>query len=178
MSAYLAKKQGYQTLYDEGQQQQQQQYQFVPHPAPKVRKGEDRRPLLKKSQSGRGVYKRQCATGGTQATRKRTVKYLSVVRDPKVYNAVVKSSPDSVVKSICDAALNVQRGDRVSLNDNQKKLFRQHRHSIAALASKTVPLARKRKILTQRGGAFFIPALIGAAISGLGSLLFGGQKSQ
>ena len=115
--------------------------------------------------------------GDQRKARKRTVKYLSVVRDPKVYSAVVKSSPDSVVKTICDAALNVQRGDRVSLNGSQKKLFSKHRSSIAALASKKVTLARKRKILAQRGGAFFIPALIGAAISGLGSLLFG-QKSQ
>lgn len=114
---------------------------------------------------------------GNPAERKRTVKYLSVCRDPKVYNSVVKSSPDSVIKSICDAALNVQRGDRISLNKKEKALFRKHHVAIGSLASKKVPLARKRKLLTQEGGAFFIPALIGAALSGLGSLLFGKSSS-
>ena len=114
---------------------------------------------------------------GDTAERKRTVKYLSVCRNPQAYKTVINSSPDSVVKSICNAALNVQRGDRVSLNSKQKALFRKHNTDIAKLASKAVPLKRKRKILTQRGGAFFIPALIGAALSGLGSLLFGNKGS-
>jgi len=60
---------------------------------------------------------------GDRVVRKRTVKYLSVVRDPKVYNSIVKTAPDAVIKSICDAALNVQRGDRVSLKPSQKALF-------------------------------------------------------
>jgi hypothetical protein len=91
---------------------------------------------------------------------------------------VIKTSPDSVIKSICNAALNVQRGDRVTLSKKQKTLFARHRAAIAALASKKVTLPRKRKALAQRGGAFFIPALIGAALTGLGSVLFGGNRSQ
>jgi hypothetical protein len=53
---------------------------------------------------------------GDSAVRKRTVKYLSVCRDPGAYSVVIKTSPDSVIKSICNAALNVQRGDRVTLS--------------------------------------------------------------
>ena len=115
--------------------------------------------------------------GGAATVRKRTVKYLSVCQDPAIYKSIVKNSPDSVIKSICDAALNVQRGDRISLSKKQKTLFRRHSAEIDKLASKNIALSRKRKVLTQRGGAFFIPALIGAAISGLGSLLFGGNKT-
>lgn len=109
--------------------------------------------------------------------RKRIVKYLAVCRDPKAYKAVVQSAPDAVIKSICDAALNVQRGDRVALNNQQKQLFRKHHRQIEQLVTKSVPIGKKRRALTQRGGAFFIPALIGAAISALGSSLFGGNKS-
>ena len=105
------------------------------------------------------------------------MKYLSVCHDPKVFNSIVKNAPESVVKSICDAALNVQRGDRVNLNKKQKTLFHKHSAAIGVLASNKIPLNRKRKLLKQRGGAFFIPALIGAALSGLGSLLFGNKGS-
>jgi hypothetical protein len=58
----------------------------------------------------------------------------------------------------------------------RKTLFRQHRQMIASLTSRRVGLASKRRILEQRGGAFWIPSLIGAAISGLGSIFFGGNK--
>jgi hypothetical protein len=108
---------------------------------------------------------------------KRTVKYLSVCRDPKAYNAVVKSAPDGVIKTICNAALNVQRGGSVTLSNAQRTLFGRHRRDIAKLVSKKISVKSKRKLIGQRGGAFWIPALIGAALGGLGSTLFGGNKS-
>jgi hypothetical protein len=80
-----------------------------------------------------------------------------------------------VLKTICNAALNVERGG-IKLSPAQKTLFRQHRQQIANLTSHRVGLPSKRRILEQRGGAFWIPALVGAAISGLGSALFGGNK--
>lgn len=108
-------------------------------------------------------------------TSKRTVKYLGVCRDTKAYNAVVKTAPDSVIKTICNAALNVQRGGLITLSNAQKKLFARHRGDIAKLVSKKVSVGSKRKVLTQRGGAFWIPALIAAA-SALGPLLFGKKQ--
>jgi hypothetical protein len=109
--------------------------------------------------------------------RKRTVKYLAVCRDPKALSAVVRSAPDTVIKTICDAALNVQRGGRVSLTGAQQALFRKHDKQVSKLVSKKASLKQKRRLLSQRGGAFWIPALIGAALGGLGSTLFGGNKS-
>jgi len=112
-----------------------------------------------------------------QQLKKRTVKFLSVCRDPKVVSSVIRSSPDSVIKTICNAALNVQRGGRVSLSNADKIRFRKHSEQIAKLVSKKLSVAKKRKLLSQRGGAFWIPALIGAALGGLGSTLFGGNKT-
>jgi hypothetical protein len=112
-----------------------------------------------------------------QQLKKRTVKFLSVCRDPKVVSSVIRSSPDSVIKTICNAALNVQRGGRVSLSNADKIRFRKHSGQIAKLVSKKLSVAKKRKLLSQRGGAFWIPALIGAALGGLGSTLFGGNKT-
>lgn len=104
-----------------------------------------------------------------------TVEYLGVCNNPAAYCSVVRASPDPVIKTICNAALNVERGD-IKLTPSQKALFRQHRSQIAKLTSKKVGLLTKRRVLEQRGSGFFIPALIGAAISGLAGSLFGGRK--
>jgi hypothetical protein len=110
--------------------------------------------------------------------RRRTLEYLCVCRNPEAYKAVIKSAPDTVVKTICNAALNVQRGGSVKLTNTQKALFRKHRSAINRLVSKKVSIASKKKLLGQRGGAFWIPALIGAAATALGSALFGNRNTQ
>lgn len=109
--------------------------------------------------------------------RKYKVKNLSVCYEPKEYNAAIKAAPDNVIKTICNAALNVQKNKRVHLSPAHRALFKRHSSAIERLVSKSVALSKKRKILQQRGGAFWIPALIGAAISTIGSSLFGGNKS-
>jgi hypothetical protein len=101
---------------------------------------------------------------------KRTVKYLTICRDPKAFRSVVCSASDRVIKAICNAALNVERGE-IRLSKRLKRLFRQHRKQISKLTSLRVSLKSKRKILQQQGSGFFIPALIGAAVQGLGGLL-------
>jgi len=50
---------------------------------------------------------------------KQTVKYLSVCSDPTTYRSVVRTASDPVIKTICNAALNVERGD-VRLSNSQK----------------------------------------------------------
>lgn len=115
------------------------------------------------------------AKGNQNAIVKRTVKYLGVCNDPTAYRSVIRVAGDPVIKTICNAALNVERGD-VRLSQAQKKLFRQHRKQIGKLTSPKVGLPTKRRLLEQRGGAFFIPALIGAAISGLAGSLFGRKE--
>ena len=115
------------------------------------------------------------AKGNQKAIVKRTVKYLGVCRDPTAYRGVIRGASDPVIKTICNAALNVERGG-VHLSKAQKKLFSKHRKQIGRLTSPKVGLPTKRRLLEQRGGAFFIPALIGAAISGLAGSLFGKKE--
>jgi hypothetical protein len=124
--------------------------------------------------SAKRRYQTPAGRGGKAAVEQ-TVKYIGVCKEPCAYRSVVRAAPDSVLKTICNAALNVERGG-IKLSPAQKTLFRQHRQQIANLTSHRVGLPSKRRILEQRGGAFWIPALIGAAISGLGSALFGGNK--
>lgn len=129
--------------------------------------------------------KRQSTNGGLPKLKrtkpifkravKRTVKYLSICKDPTTYRHVVRNSSDPVIKTICNAALNVERGD-IHLSKAEKKLFRANRLKIAKLTSRKVGLPAKRRILEQRGSGFFIPALISAAVSALAGSLFGGKK--
>lgn len=81
---------------------------------------------------------------------------------------MLKHSPDSVTKSLCNIALNATKGD-ITFTPQQKALFRKHRAQILKLANKQVSLAQKRRMLQQSGSGFFIPALIGGVLSLLGS---------
>ena len=106
-----------------------------------------------------------------QKVLKRFVKYLAVSKDPKATSAVLKSAPDPVVKSVCNAALNLLAGD-IKISPNNKKIFARHKNIISQLASKGICLKSKRKLLTQKGSGFFIPLLISTVLSTLGSALF------
>jgi hypothetical protein len=119
----------------------------------------------------------------TNKADKHTVKYLATCTDPRAYIAVTRAASDEAIRRICNAALNVEQGDNITLTPKQKALFRAHRQEIATLTSPRVRLARKRKVIqSQTGGFFFIPALIGAAIGAIGSKLIGsligGQQQQ
>ena len=104
---------------------------------------------------------------------KRTIKYLATCTDPRAYTAVTPAAPDSTIRAISNAAVNIEQGD-IHLSPNEKALFRTHRKDIATLTSPRVCLARKRKIIqSQTGGFFFIPALIGAALGAVGSKIIG-----
>jgi hypothetical protein len=110
--------------------------------------------------------------------RKHTVKYLQHMGNkPKAYNATIKAASDNVIKTICNAALNVQRNKRIKLAPAHRALFAKHDATVQKLVSKKIALPKKRKLLSQRGGAFWIPALIRAALSVLGSSLFRGNRS-
>lgn len=113
----------------------------------------------------------------SKVAQRRIFDYLSVCKTPEACNAAIKAAPDSVIKTICNAAVNVKRNRRVHLTPGHRKLFARQGDTIDKLLSRKVGLKTKRKLLKQTGGAFWIPALIGAAISSIGSSLFGGNKS-
>ena len=118
-------------------------------------------------------YLKQQRRLNTSKVDKHTIKYLATCTDPRAYIAVTRAAPVGTIQGICNAALNVEQGD-VHLTPKQKALFRTHRKDIATLTSPRVSLARKRKVIqSQKGGFFFIPALIGAAIGAIGSKLIG-----
>ncbi len=102
---------------------------------------------------------------------KRTMKYLTVVPGQEVLKQVLQHAPDSVVKSISDVALNAIKGP-VDLTPAQRKLFARYRTPIGKLAQRGLGIKQKRKLLLQKGGFAWIPALIGGIAGILGGKLF------
>ena len=107
---------------------------------------------------------------------KRTVKYLAHcdATKPSLYQQVVKASPEWVIKTICNAALNVAKNGDIALSPQHCKLFGQHRKQISSLVNKGISLAQKRKYLESRPAAKLVPAVLRAALRPLGGLLFAG----
>jgi hypothetical protein len=104
-----------------------------------------------------------------------TVKFLSVCQNQVTFIQVLKTAPDSVVKVICNAALNALKGD-VGLSEDTRDHLHKYRRAIIVLTSKTVSLARKRNLLQSKskliGGFHFVPTLLTATLNSLGDRLF------
>jgi len=99
---------------------------------------------------------------------KRYIELLEVCNNPSVTKAIVKSAPDNVIKTICNAALNCYRGD-IPLSPKQKKVLKRFKKQIELLCSKSVGLKTKRKILLQKGGGIWIPLLVGSLLTTFGT---------
>ena len=106
------------------------------------------------------------------STTKRAIEFLAVCKDRSVNRKILERAPDSVIKTICNAALNAQRGE-VKLSKTQKQLFAKHRGLISKLTNRKLSVATKRRII-QKGGFFqvLIPAILSAVLGALGSAIF------
>ena len=111
---------------------------------------------------------------GKKSTLKRAVKFLATCRDPVIFSTVLRRAPEGLLKQICNAALNAERGD-VQFTSGQKKILRRHRKFIAGLTSKNIKLSAKRRFVLQRGGgiaAIILPLILSGVLSSIGSSLF------
>ena len=102
---------------------------------------------------------------------KRTLKFLEVSKNPQVIKTTLRTSSDAVIKGLCNIALNAQKGD-VPLSPKQKQALARNRQVIHALLDPKKSIKRKRSLLVQKGNGFFLPLLIGAVASALGSAVF------
>lgn len=102
---------------------------------------------------------------------KHHLKHIADLKDPIAITTSIRKAPDSTIKAICNAALNVQKGD-VHLSKTQITNLKKHRVRIYKLVNRAIPLPAKRKLLTQRGGGLLASALLAIAIPALGSLFF------
>ena len=105
---------------------------------------------------------------------KRAIKFLAVCREPRINQAILKRAPDILLKRICNAALNAERGD-VKFSKRHRKILAKYRNPIGVLTDPQEPIHRKRRIFTQRGGgvaAVILPLILQGVMQTLGSLLF------
>ncbi len=102
---------------------------------------------------------------------KHTIKYLAHCKNPSVCKAVLKDSPDNVIKCVCNAALNACRGD-IKLTKKQKRILSQNKVSLSRLVDPHRSIKQKRKIINQKGGIGFIPLLLSTVLGTIGSALF------
>ena len=72
---------------------------------------------------------------------------------PAQRKAISKEADDALVKTICECVLNVLK-ETVPVSKPAKRKLLAHKKSLIALAEKSTPVNKKKKILVQQGGNF------------------------
>ena len=100
---------------------------------------------------------------------KRTIKFLAICSDTKTAKQVIKSSNNSVLKSIANAALNAAAGD-VSITHLESKLFQDHRSTFDFLIEKHSILAIKHYLTSNKNKVLILlPTLLSCVIKSIGT---------
>ena len=105
-----------------------------------------------------------------QKLTKRTVKFLSICTRPEIQKKIIQTSPDSVIKAICNAAFNLQHNPEIHLSAKQKALFRKYNTHITSLTNPQISVINKRRLL-QSGGNPLLFAILRPILSSALSLL-------
>ena len=115
------------------------------------------------------MKKRSCTS------RKEVEHYINLIgnlHDFKSIKRIIEHAPDSVIKSICDIALNAQHGRGFSFGPGKKRKFSEQRRVFNTLINRSIPISRKRKTLRGKGFLAILPALIGTVLGALGPAIF------
>jgi len=93
---------------------------------------------------------------------------------PKLRRAIIENSDKELLNSISECSLNVLKGT-VKLSDRKKRKLRKFKHQLRTIVDKRVPLARKKKLIIQRGG--FIVSHLTAVLPALAAIIYDQFKS-
>ena len=88
---------------------------------------------------------------------------------PAQRKAILKEADDALVKTICECVLNVLK-ETVPVSKPAKRKLLGHKKSLIALAEKSTPVSKKKKILVQQGGNF-LSVLLPLVLRVLSSIL-------
>ena len=102
-----------------------------------------------------------------------TLTLLKLISKSKKPKLILKKCSSSVIKTLCECAINVLRGN-IPLTKSQKNRLSTHKRSLRKLSNKKIPLYKKRQLLVQRGDGF-LSILLPTAISVISSLIHGAQ---
>ena len=97
---------------------------------------------------------------------------LANVRKPNFTRVLVKEAPPGVIKTISDAALNAMHGGGVKLSAHNRSRFSKQRSIFKLLASPTIALEKKRKVLVGRGFLALLAMLLSTVLGAIGPGLF------
>ena len=99
------------------------------------------------------------------------VEHLKLLGKSKHKAELLRKCPNSLIKCVCECALNILKGN-VPLTTRQKNKLAAHKRTLRKLADRKVALFKKRRLLVQKGDGF-LSFLIPAAVSVLSSLFHG-----
>ena len=94
---------------------------------------------------------------------------LLVKCTPTQRKAILKAANYALVSTICECVFNVLKGT-VPVRRPAKKKLSAHKKSLIALAEKSTPLDKKKKLLVQHGGNF-LSVLLPPVLRVLSSIL-------
>lgn len=91
--------------------------------------------------------------------------YVLQKANPKLLKEIVRYADPDTIKTICEIAYNVLRGN-INLRRCVLKKLNRYKKELRCLTCPKRSLSSKRNIIVQRG-AGFVPVLIGTILSGL-----------
>ena len=109
--------------------------------------------------------------------QKHTLNFLCVCTSQKVLKCVLSWASNSVIKSICNAAYNLERGP-IELPNKIKALFAKHRKQISILSNKSLSISQKRKFLLSGGLLPLVPVLLKTITSSIGDSFIIGKHER
>lgn len=86
------------------------------------------------------------------------LKFLQKAK-PHYRLAVLKQADKELVECICECTYNILKG-KVPLTSTQKEHISKHKRLLRRLVTRSEPFTVKRKIICQKGGAFFTYAAL------------------
>lgn len=83
---------------------------------------------------------------------------------PKERKAILKVLDPKRVRSICECAYNLLRGNIRPCDKNKLRKLRKHKAALRRLVKRGESLVEKRRYLVQRGGGVLLPLLLSTVL--------------
>lgn len=81
----------------------------------------------------------------------------------KERKALLKACNISRIRSVCECAYNLLRGN-IPLSDERKQQLRKHKQALRRLVKRGESWTKKRRYLVQQGGGFLLPILLSTVL--------------
>ena len=86
--------------------------------------------------------------------------------NPKERKALLKVVDERRIRSVCECAYNLLRGN-VQVPEEKKRKLAKYKQALRRLVRKGESWTRKRKYLVQQGGGLFLPLLLSTVLQSL-----------